>query len=633
MGGRKENPVARPPLVTDSNEQSGSKFRRKLSQGLLFISNRKTTPGRQPLARQTTAPIGAILHSTTTTEPCDPDHLLSLTRISVPYDQASESPAKRTPLAVEQTADQSHDPVPTPKPLPRSRTMSYIPRPNRSSSGFSPTDVKPQPNSSTSPLQAQTRVTPTKIPSPSPPLNGPRRASPRQYAYKFSAQQAKHIGAGAAFANAEDRTPSKSPVKSYTTSNLIKGPPRQPQRSFMIPRKPTVKSRSSGSPVMLRPSMKENAPTGGYNNRRTSQVLDKGPKRESLMVQTTASNRRSVGGGSSLTQGKQTTRTTPSIAVKRLSSGGAMQAPLTAKRVSINKLDHVKPVISSRNANGSSILQARLMGPVSPSTPTPNGTPGTRVGLPRASTEKDLRKITLGTPSGRGGGAGTPSRSLRGPDREVRLPHSSTFHHLPRIRYLENAPPVPPIPEKYRTPPRKIAPLDGRNKVGVGMLQSRFKAVSDSDATAFMMDEDFAFRSSSPFVADLESPDENITSPLLGKMGNASRGFFGSGSPFQFRAQKVRRADANVSPQVVQPMPPIWWAGRFQARFDQWRTEAMRAENDPTYQPDGPLGQCKLDDEKTAACSIFLQLRALCGSPQVEMALFVSNSFHLSGLI
>lgn len=83
-------------------------------------------------------------------------------------------------------------------------------------------------------------------------------------------------------------------------------------------------------------------------------------------------------------------------------------------------------------------------------------------------------------------------------------------------------------------------------------------------------------------------------------------------------------ADVVVLGQVKSYMPPLYWAGRFQSRFDQWRTEAMKVELDPLHEVPGHLEQCKLSEENAAACQIFLQLRDLCISNQAADSLWVS---------
>ena len=83
--------------------------------------------------------------------------------------------------------------------------------------------------------------------------------------------------------------------------------------------------------------------------------------------------------------------------------------------------------------------------------------------------------------------------------------------------------------------------------------------------------------------------------------------------------------------QVKDYMPPLYWAGRFQSLFDQWRTEAMVVALNLEIKPedDGSLGQCRLDDEKKATILIFMQLRDLCASAQAADSLHVrSTTFH-----
>ncbi|KAJ4994093.1 hypothetical protein SVAN01_00570 [Stagonosporopsis vannaccii] len=84
-----------------------------------------------------------------------------------------------------------------------------------------------------------------------------------------------------------------------------------------------------------------------------------------------------------------------------------------------------------------------------------------------------------------------------------------------------------------------------------------------------------------------------------------------------------RSADISSYLQVKDYMPPLYWAGRFQSRFDQWRTATMAATLDPQTKPEDEniLGQCSLEDEKKAAIFIFMQLRDLCTSTQAADSL------------
>ncbi len=86
-------------------------------------------------------------------------------------------------------------------------------------------------------------------------------------------------------------------------------------------------------------------------------------------------------------------------------------------------------------------------------------------------------------------------------------------------------------------------------------------------------------------------------------------------------------ADLSVNSQIKDYMPALYWAGRFQSRYDQWRTEAMQVELDPYYEMEGPLAHCNISQEDEAVCCIFLQLRDLCFSHQAADSLWVSRSF------
>jgi hypothetical protein len=82
---------------------------------------------------------------------------------------------------------------------------------------------------------------------------------------------------------------------------------------------------------------------------------------------------------------------------------------------------------------------------------------------------------------------------------------------------------------------------------------------------------------------------------------------------------------ADVEPwlQVRDYMPPLYWAGRFQSRYDRWRTDAMMAHLDPQAEPEGQLGRCTLKQEKLAACYVLAQLRDLCLTEQAADSLWV----------
>jgi hypothetical protein len=136
-------------------------------------------------------------------------------------------------------------------------------------------------------------------------------------------------------------------------------------------------------------------------------------------------------------------------------------------------------------------------------------------------------------------------------------------------------------------------------------------------------------RRSSTFVTDPESnaessEDDSITA--LPALPPNSWNFSRSKPPRPFPANKQSGSRANSTPylQVKDYMPPLWWAGRFQTRFDQWRHEAMKAELDPLYIPEGMLGHYDASQEKVAICYIFLQLRNLCTTNKAADSLWVS---------
>ena len=79
--------------------------------------------------------------------------------------------------------------------------------------------------------------------------------------------------------------------------------------------------------------------------------------------------------------------------------------------------------------------------------------------------------------------------------------------------------------------------------------------------------------------------------------------------------------------QVKGYMPMSYWAGRFQSRFDQWRTDAMAHELHICKNKPKSLGSYELNQEDKAACLIFLQLRGLCASSQAADSLWVSPEY------
>ena len=70
--------------------------------------------------------------------------------------------------------------------------------------------------------------------------------------------------------------------------------------------------------------------------------------------------------------------------------------------------------------------------------------------------------------------------------------------------------------------------------------------------------------------------------------------------PQDARSNEFLKTDTKSNLQVTDYMHPLWWAGRFQARFDQWRNEALQVHFNPEHRSHGELGQFQLHEEKVA---------------------------------
>jgi hypothetical protein len=376
--------------------------------------------------------------------------------------------------------------------------------------------------------------------------------------------------------------------------------------------------------------MKENAPTRISDSRRVSQIPVKDPKRETLFSQTVVPKRQSLAQGNTLGQRKQPVGTTPTSAPKRRSTHIAVQTPTTTKRIT-NIKTQSQLGISNRSSNGHSIAQPRLMGTVQPSTPALADSV-IKPTLSRASTEKGLQKKSSRASSRL---SGISSSSLAGTKNEVRIPRSSTFHYIPR--YPETPPPLPPVPEHFATSQRRGGVHAAGDWLGNSCIRSplarfsqpRFKQPTLTESGIEKNDRG---RRSSTFVTDPESNDDESSDDdlltalpsLPPKPANRSK----PSRPFSVNRQTGSSTNANALLQVEDYMPPLWWAGRFQTRFDQWRHEAMKAELDPRYSPEGILGHYKMSQEKIAACYIFLQLRDLCTTNKAADSLWVYMPAH-----
>jgi hypothetical protein len=641
MVGRK---VPQQPVNGDAHASGGSKFRRTLSHGLALISNplsqRKTTPGRQPAHNPVLAVVAppeigfARQYDALPSPTCNPSPVDISTSVDTgPTSLHHESPIK-SPFLAE-----------TPKTLPRSRTTSFLPRPVKFESDTSATDLARTTRLQSPPTTTdhELRTIPSKIPTPSPPLSERRGSSPRQYLPRHTILQATHALAGHVFAGAGAGSPSKTTMRSHTTPSLVKAANLLQAPNYMAPRN-TAPKRHSFSPSAQKPVLQENIPSHNRLSQRHSQLQGKALRRESLAVPTT--NPRSSVQGSPLAHSKQPTQSTPLTAKKRLSSNLAQQTPITA----VKRVQSDEKVIDAQESTPTTrldpIAPSRLMGPQDPPTPTPLPGEVGRPALPRSNTDKDLQRKTLGTPNGLGG-VWRSSRALAAANHEVRrLPRSSTFHNFGGIR--DDPPPVPPIPYQYRTPSlssfleRSINPCGPRTKPHRATMVSNAPSC-ESIPEEMRQETEFAGSSTSyeteqirytfnelvdssdDPTARLPLPRQMLSTPNLPPIQPETFPMYSPSERPWSISERQCEDSADVEPhlQVRDYMPPLYWAGRFTSRFDHWRTEAMIAELDPRHRTEDQLGQCKLHEKNAAACYIFAQMRDLCLTGQAADSLWV----------
>ena len=620
----------------------GSKFRRKLSYGLAFLSQRKTTPGRVQASKLSLGVTTVTGHQS--------DGPLSPTRSSKNFAQAADL-TTHTPT---RALTESPESAATPKALPRSQTTSFIPRPVRSNSDASlagsEKTVKLQVSATM--VVPKARTAPSKIPSPSPPLSERRVSSPRQYLPNHASPNVKPMAAFQ-FAPSSAGSPSKIAARSRTTPNLVKAVTSPQPATSTAPRRTGYK-KPSASPAAQKPLLQENVPTSKRVSHRRSQQQEKPPRRESLVVPTTITNRRSFGSGTPVGPGRQSNRNTPLTAQKRLSTNLAQQTPLTVKRAqpSDQAIDRTQQPAQEAEVDTGTIAQPPLMGPRNTPVPTSTTLEPTVATptLARSTTDKEFARKTLGTPNGLGG-VWRSSRALATANHEVRrLPRSSTFHDFGTP--WEERPPVPPIPEEYRTPslsnlvqsstlqpgtPRK--PRHNRMASDAGSCESIPEEIDEtSDVEHAVAPSRPAHDPSASIQLFHHASDSTTALPIFQAASRSTTSLPPASFENTFTGRYFERPwsisgcrsedSADVEPylQVRDYMPTLYWAGRFQARFDQWRTEAMMLELDPKQQPDGPLGECKLNQEKVAACYIFQQLRDLCLTSSAADSLWVSQT-------
>ena len=654
MVGWRERSVPQQPVSGEPQENSGSRFRRKLSHGLAFISNplsqRKTTPGRH----QMNVPLLAATEPFTTdvtTANLSCEAFPSPTRASTPLDHSNDSPSDLTMLTAKDTPSESVDVDVTPKPLPRSRTLSFIPLPVKTEQESFSTDFEGavKPHSFVGMPQSNPNSVPSKIPTPSPPLPERRQSSPRQYLHHHgsyhAAQQIKSNAAAHALAAANNGSPVRpqQPMRSRTTPNFLNGPNTSQSARFMAPRRPGPK-RPAVSSMVQTPLLRENIPIDKHLMHRRSQIQGGTLERESLAAPGTLNGRRSFGPGPPLAQNRSHSFATPPRARIRLASHLAQQTPVTVKRAQTQEQPKMQTPEASQKMDHSPIPQHRLASSPQTSTPQTDDLPKPST-LPRSHTDRDLHRKALRTPNGLGG-VWRSSRALAVTTHEVsRFPRPHTFHSFGARQKV--APPVSPIPEQYRTPSLSNLTQQLRMHQDMSTQRCHRRIMSDATSCESISEADEEATIHTPTYTPYEPGHNSLSMGHNGSLISLtefasvptmlrystlppSMSLCDAGSSHLKSQHSVPRlgdvgsADFEIF-QVKDYMPPHYWAGRFQSRYDQWRTDAMIAELDlySDDQTSGPLSECKLNQERFAKCCIFGQLRDLCTSDQAADSLWV----------
>ncbi|KAH7552724.1 hypothetical protein J3E72DRAFT_397532 [Bipolaris maydis] len=644
------------PMGADLHENGARKFRRKLSYGLSLISNplsqRKITPGRNKVEINSLAVTEPpTTDAITTASACDPPTLLARESTSlINFHDLTKGLVGQTDV---DTSLQSDDADITPKPLPRSRTLGFIPL----SVSTEPDTLEPDINESVKfcspgviPVSELNSV-PSKIPSPSPPLFEHRCASPRRYLHhhpSFSAsQQTKYIAAAQAFVSPKKRSPARisQPLRSRTTPNLVKGSNARQTAGFMVPRQPGPK-KPNVSQRSEKPVLQENIPIEKRINNRQPQIQESMLKRESLAVAGAIYDRRSFGPSTPNMQGRRTSFATPPTASKQGRSYLTENTPATAKRIQREEQTVLPPLRLTMKPDLASMPSL----PDTSTKKTSHRPRSSKADLLRSYTQADLSRKTLGTPNGLGG-VWRLSRALAMVNHEVsKLPRSNTFHYLGS--QPEAAPPVPLLSLHHgksslsettqnlrMSQDTLFTPHDGRIVSDTISCQSipeengeevssqgctntqleatRASALSETPSTSTFSLTIF------PSLPDRPQPPVLGTHPVPGATTRSSQEVLRETLGSVQGEETPEDADNSVF-QVKDYMPPLYWAGRFQSRYDQWRTDAMNAElnTQPGQRGKDPLSEYRLDQGNLAACHILAQLRALCTTDQAADSLW-----------
>lgn len=658
MAGRRDKPAARQLMDGEQQPNGASKFRRKLSYGLAFISNplsqRKTTPGRHAVRVSSPLVTAPATSDVKRTSGAIPDCDTSLSSVSANKSNvcSDDTPKETTTPAGSANSTRREDDDTTPRPLPRSRTLSFIPRPVSIQALAMNGNMKAS-VSSVAPAATTGLLLngpPSKIPTPSPPPSERRDMSPRQHLSPHTSQTVKHIASAQAFEARCNGTVAKTAMRSRTTPNLMNVTNYNRPLSFTLPRKSASK-KVAASPIAEEAVLQENAHDVRRIVQRRSHIQERPLRRESLAVLDALPNRRSF--GPTVTgHSKQFEHATPPAERRRMSAIPAEQTPVTAKRIRPKGQENISDSSIVNVTSNAPFAQSRLMGPKDPPTPTPS-IDFTGPALPFPTPHAEFQRKRLGTPNGLAG-VWRSSRALAESNHEVRkLPRSSTFHSFGR---KEAPPPLPPIPEQYRS--ASLAHITkyrySHMTLDATRPESNMTDVPSSGTTSGLTeDKKYRFDTSSTLYSfpreqcDVPVPnlpnDRNIY--VARPSGPAPRTPIGRQFPSSFDLNSYHSTGASRRPwsrmeqsdisnadnhgflQVKDYMPPLYWAGRFQSRFDQWRTEAMTAQLDPSRVRNGPMSECNLEQESLASCCIFGQLRDLCMTDQAADSLWVGGEY------
>lgn len=641
--GRKAPPQ---PAEGDAQETGGSRFRRKLSYGLAFISNplaqRKTTPGRHGASNAAlTVDVPGPMTSDTVTIGS------SAARSSTRHGQSAGSPVKGKATASHKDLGTSLARDATTTALSRSHTTSFIPRPVRADSSAS---IKAPGNITTTQQSAEIlSAKPSKIPSPSPPLSVRRRSSPRAYIplYKSPAQTPNtKLDSHQQLANFSTGDTAVLAIRSQTTPNLVNVIQSPSPAHRISARKSALKKPTTSPSTSQESTLQENVPINQRTTQTRPRIHEASSRRQGLSAPTYVAARKSLGSHTPLRQNKQLNRGSPLTARKQPKSNLGPQTPTTSRVVSSVQPTDTQQSMTTLTSHINAITQPRLLGPLNAPTPTPITVDHVPVvpALPRSNTEEDMQRKDIGKLSGLGG-IWRSSRALAAANPEVRLPRSNTFHDFGISN--EECPPVPPIPEKYRIPSLSnlSQPLQVHSQIP-GQPQQHSNMTSNQALCEPIPEENSDLYEDNPSGAkfqysfekrpdDPESHGEAETTTFPSRSTTerppTNPGTAASHNEIKrpwslFEQQYANSADVEPYLQVGDYMPPIYWAGRFQSRFDQWRTEALTAQLNPKHRAVGLLAKCKLDQEKLAACYIFAQLRDLCVNDQAADSLWVRNN-------